>query len=65
MHNPLADIWDKQGIRRRFFDSIAMIVIEFFKDSWGIYQGRLTHANLAWNILRNTQRAVGLNLIII
>jgi hypothetical protein len=47
-----------RAIKSRIMDRTAFIVIEIFKDSWKIYCGQLTHAQLCRNIGKNVKKAL-------
>jgi hypothetical protein len=43
--------------RRDILDKAGIVIIEFFKDSWQIYMGTLTHRQLLWNAVHNFRNA--------
>jgi len=43
--------------RRDILDRASLVIIGFFKDSWQIYMGTLTHRQLVWNAINNFRNA--------
>lgn len=59
----LARMLDQMGVQlgnlaKLFYDKLAFIIVELFKDAWAIYRGRLTHEQFGRNAISNCRKAL-------